>query len=153
MSHYEYSPRPQSFISLFTLPPSKLHQVQPQSRHSRRQCTRTDLTASRIPYRRLAKVSRASGAGLVSVPCLMPFLLRVARLCAGPSFLGTLTRACSIYESFASTTFYRLIDNPLANMRESNYSFPAQNRAVVGLSQLIYDRRGKSRFICCAGGH
>lgn len=28
-------------------------------------------------------------------------------------------------------------------MRESNYSFPPQNRAVVSITQLLYDRRGK----------
>ncbi len=34
-----------------------------------------------------------------------------------------------------------------ASMRESNFSFPAQNRACVTISSQLYDRRGLSAFL------
>lgn len=33
-------------------------------------------------------------------------------------------------------------------MRDSNYSFPAQNRVCVSITAQLYDRRGESRRSC-----
>jgi hypothetical protein len=29
-------------------------------------------------------------------------------------------------------------------MRESNYTFPPSNRAIISINQMLYDRRGES---------
>ena len=60
-----------------------------------------------------------------------------------PTFLDVVWLAFSLVEDNGS---HYIDDECTYDMRESNFAFPAQNRACVCITSQLYDRRGQSRF-------
>lgn len=47
-----------------------------------------------------------------------------------------------VYIAYSATVAPPPATRPATTMRESNFAFPAQNRACVCISSQLYDRRG-----------
>src|SRR6266849_5414383 len=71
---------------------------------------------------------------------LIPFLLPYSP--SDATFISYIIPATSLGPSLFSQFFSEFSNQYDFRMRESNFAFPAQNRAAVCISSQLYDRRG-----------